>query len=891
MSLQTKIVYLILVLGTIFGIASYYSLQAGVLPAFYDFEQKEANQSLNRALLAIDAELDALDIINRQYSEWNHTRDFVLGKREQYAEENLDSSSWDLTHMNMMLIFDEQGMLRWGGFQDSIGGFLETPEEELLQPLTPGHPLLDLRGPEDVVQGILLAKKSPILVSSHQILNDQGEGPAAGTLVIGRYLDRTTVLELQQRAGVELSVSAKDDPTLSDHVRQELQLSPGDGVTSHMEYDDERVTGHEILYDLYGSPAVAIHVSSPRVVSGMGRSAAKAAMIYLTGVTLIFLFVAWLVMRNWIVVPLSRLSHHMLRIRRTGDLGRRLETTRSDEIGQLTREFDQLTGELGSVQRELEHARDEALALAKAKSEFLARMSHEIRTPMNGGLGMVELLERTELDGKQQRYAQIIQESGKSLLGVINDLLDFSKIEAGKLTLENITFDLQSFLNDSIDGLSPLAQEKGLTLHCMLPQFASISVVGDPFRLRQILTNLIGNAIKFTHEGSILVRVVSSKAEQGYVNLRFEVADTGVGIAPEMQEKIFDSFAQEDGTTTRRFGGTGLGLAISMQLVEMMGGQLRVQSEPGKGSVFSFSLCMREIYEEELTDSARTLQSGVFKLKVERPQVGSLTGRILLAEDNAVNQAVALGMLSAMGVSVVVANNGREALDQFLSSAFDVVLMDCQMPEMDGFTATQEIREIELSRGDSRTPIIAVTANASSADRDICIDVGMNDYLSKPYTVDQLFNMLSKYLEPGVPLASAASAPKSMGNLLADSSEDTSVALDPEVLDRLAALQQSGSNDLLARVVDAYRTSSKELMDMLASSIDAKDIEEVRKTAHALKSSSANVGAMVMSGLMLSVEKAAGQQDLETAEQMLPRIVEVYQKVIAELDLRMGAPA
>lgn len=891
MSLQTKIVYLILVLGTIFGVASYYSLQAGVLPAFYEFEQEQAKQSLTRALLALDTELDALDIINRQYSEWNHTKEFVLGNRDSYVEENLDTSSWDLSHMNMMLIFDTEGNLRWGGVQPPGGGPSLLPAQELLQPLNPGHPLLDLRGAEDVVQGVLLARTAPMLVSSHHILNDQGEGPSAGVLVIGRYLEGNAIQELQQRAGVQLAVSSRSDRGLSEHVLRELEMLPGYGGTTHVEYDDETISAHQIVFDLFSSPAIAIHVSSPRIVSGIGRTTARAAMFYLTGVTLVFLFVAWLAMRHWIMTPLSRLSAHMLRIRRTGDLGRKLDTSRRDEIGQLSREFDQLTGELGTAQRDLEQARDEALALAKAKSEFLARMSHEIRTPMNGVLGMVELLERTELDGKQLRYAQIIQESGKSLLGVINDLLDFSKIEAGKLTLEHITFDLQTFLNDSIDGLSPLAAAKGLTLHCMLPQLASISVVGDPFRLRQILTNLIGNAIKFTEKGSILVRVVSSEADEGYVNLRFEVADTGVGIAPDMQEKIFDSFAQEDGTTTRRFGGTGLGLAISMQLVEMMGGVLRVQSEPGKGSVFSFSLRMREIHQEELSESAKTLQSGVFKVKVERPKIGALNGRILLAEDNAVNQAVALGMLSAMGVSVVVANNGREALGQFSGSDFDVVLMDCQMPEMDGFTATQAIRDMEVRRGDGRVPIIAVTANASSADRDACIDVGMNDYLSKPYTIEQLFEILSKYLEQGEPVAERASGSENLGHLLGESDENSPGALDPEVLDRLAALQTNGAGDLVARVVDAYLASSRDLIDKLKASIHAKDADEVRKTAHALKSSSANVGAMSLSNLMLTIEKAAGQNDLETAEGLLPRVLEIYEKVLGELSLRMRACA
>lgn len=885
MSLQAKILSLILLLGLIFGVASHYSLQAGVMPAFYEFEKSEAEESLTRALIALDSRMDDLDIINRQYSEWNKTKAFVLGQHDQYIEEELYPHGWDPSLVNMMLVFDAHGVLLWGGIQIPGRGSSTLPGEELLQPLTPGHPILDLRGPDDAVQGILLAKTAPFLVSSHQILDDQGEGPSVGTLVVGRYLDKAVVLELQQRAGVELAVSSNTDSLPGGRFWPTSEL-PRPGQGTYVEYDDEKVSAHEIIYDLFGNPVVVVQVGLPRTVSAIGRNVARAALITQTGVLLIFLLFAWLAMRHWIVAPLSRLSDHMLRIRRTGDLERRIENNRTDEIGQLSREFNQLTGELGSTQHDLEQARDEALALAKAKSEFLARMSHEIRTPMNGVLGMVELLERTDLDGKQQRYTQIIQESGKSLLGVINDVLDFSKIESGKLTLEKITFDLESFLKDSVDGLSPLAAKKGLALHCMLPEQTSISVVGDPFRLRQILTNLIGNAIKFTKEGSILVRIALSKADKDHVDLLFEVVDTGVGIAPDMQEKIFDSFAQEDGTTTRRFGGTGLGLAISMQLVEMMGGVLSVQSEPGHGSVFSFSLCMETIQEEALSESAKTLQSGVFKVMVERPKIGSLSGIVLLAEDNPVNQAVALGMLSAMGVSVVVANNGREAVEQFSSYEYDGVLMDCQMPEMDGFTATRKIRELEMCRGDASVPIIAVTANVSSADRDVCIDAGMNDYLSKPYTVEQMFDMLSKYLEPGEPgepVAGGVSAPEKLG----ESDEISSKILDPDVLERLAALQANGSKDLVVRVVEAYQASSRDLIEKLEAAIRAKDAEDLRKTAHALKSSSANVGAMLLSNLLLAIEKAAGQQDLETAEELLPRVLDIYDKVIAGLSPRL----
>ncbi|MDQ6992988.1 MAG: ATP-binding protein [Mariprofundus sp.] len=388
-------------------------------------------------------------------------------------------------------------------------------------------------------------------------------------------------------------------------------------------------------------------------------------------------------------------------------------------------------------------ARDEALAATDAKSAFLANMSHEIRTPMNGVLGMTELLLSTTLSKQQQSYAGIIQRSGKALLKVINDILDFSKNEAGKLVLLSEPFCPRTLIEDVSELLSEQAVAKNIELNTDLPEALPSLLSGDALRLQQVLINLISNAVKFTASGKVIVGVRILQQQAELIRLDFSVKDSGIGIAPEKQQLIFTAFAQSDVSSTRDYGGTGLGLSICTQLVSAMDGEIRLESSLGQGSTFSFALTFPIV--KKPTETPPVQQQPV----AHSSQVNFSQMHILLAEDNAVNRLVATAALERIGCRVSIAEDGQQALTMYQSGDIDLILMDCSMPVMDGYTATSMIRQQEQQQNPGEKehiPIIALTAHVMPEDRERCLQAGMDAYLSKPFSREQLREQLALYL-------------------------------------------------------------------------------------------------------------------------------------------------
>ena len=477
-------------------------------------------------------------------------------------------------------------------------------------------------------------------------------------------------------------------------------------------------------------------------------------------------------------------------------------------------------------QERLRMAKEAAEAANKAKSAFLAMMSHEIRTPMNAILGNAGLLDAATLNPSERESVETIESAGQTLLSLINDVLDFSKIEADRMDLERIGFAPTKLISSVVSLFGITAANKGIILASEIDTSIPSILAGDPHRLRQVLSNLVGNAIKFTSEGGVTVRVAMVGNTPGETVLRFEVSDTGIGINDEGRARLFSPFVQVDTSTTRRFGGTGLGLAICKKLVGLMGGEIDVDSTIGAGSTFWFTARLAAPTEAEI----KSVTSAEEVVTKSAELVGA---RVLVAEDNLANKRLIERLLARLGVDVTVVGNGLDAVAAVRGGTFDLVLMDCHMPELDGFDATRIIRNEGAS-----IPIIALTANAMSGDREVCIDAGMDDYLPKPIVPADLALALRRWLPEGRPVNGPSTDIR-----VSDAPRQDNGAIDHAKIAELCELDPDSSAGFLAGMIEGYEVTVAETIPDIREAILSSDPHALEEAAHKLKGGAANLGA------------------------------------------------
>jgi signal transduction histidine kinase/CheY-like chemotaxis protein len=718
---HTVITTLLIGFGLLTGV-QYLATSTFVATKVKNIEVIDGFAKLHRLHYALDQLREDLHRTVADWAIWDEAYRYTRSENPAFIDDNLPIETFQRLHLNVIIILDDEGEVLFGKMLAPGGRELQDASRELIAVAQ-----RTLAMPDQ--SGFAQSNLGALLVSSRKIQDSRMREAGNGRLMMGRSLEALapTISRVTAVPIKFAPLSAIDEPVREGEAREAVFYDRNSLFLTAGAMD-----GYTPIDDLWGKPLAFVHAETQRPL----QAGLERALRYLFGVTLlvgaVFGLAGLFILRSRVVRPIERI------VDAAASIGSGTSHAKRIDLDHGAREFIALSQSINAMlaqielQQSLRADRDAAIEANRLKSEFLATMSHEIRTPMNGVLGMCELLQRTQLDPRQRHLSDTLLRSARSLLGILNDILDFSKIESGKLHLEAAPFSPHEVLNNAGAPFAAAAQSKGLDFSMHVDTAVPSLVIGDALRLRQVLDNLLSNAVKFTKAGSIAVTCSVEQSTISDVKLRVVVKDSGIGVEPEALSRIFEAFAQAESSTTRRFGGTGLGLAIVRRLVDLMGGEVGVHGELHHGATFWFTL---QLQRPALASALLPM----LPIDATGPRFSAQHApTVLLAEDNAVNREVLTEMLEVIGCQVTAVENGEQAVAAVAGATFDVILMDCQMPVMDGHAATAELRVLESASERRRSFIVALTADATTENRQRCLDAGMDAVLTKPVSQARL---------------------------------------------------------------------------------------------------------------------------------------------------------
>jgi signal transduction histidine kinase/CheY-like chemotaxis protein len=709
-----------------------------VFSHFSRLETLEMADDIESFQTSIDRVIEDIKNKSADWSAWDDTWQYMTDFNSEYEKGNFSYEGMKSFGIEGMVFFDSSGELSRAVIRNDHDSISVIRGPSRAVPISSENlrtSLSTIRTIDQCVGSLMRSDEWGLLMTGTcPILRSNFEGPVRGHLLMFRRLTRGFVRELADQFGltVENLTEVKSASLKNDGAK--ITIAP---------QDESTVSGKLGLSDSSGTSVASVYLTKERVLFREGRAILHSISIFALCTMCVLVAAVLILIDRLLVARIMRLESQCRALGTSAFQEGEVCEDADDEIGQLARSINQMLHKIGNTNRSLAAQAQHLTVLTKAKSEFLANMSHEIRTPMNGILGIAQLLTDTPLNSDQQHLLGLVKSSGDALLAVINDILDFSKIEARKLELRCEQFSICELVQEISEIVAACREVSSLVFVSALSPAVPASVMGDGVRLRQVLWNLIGNALKFTpSHGAIILYVDASSFDTERSRVQFSVTDTGIGIPADKHQVIFDSFSQVDASSTRHYGGTGLGLAIVKQLVEMMGGTISVKSLEGRGSCFSFDVLLTMAPSHELSRAPVS--------DMHEQGANSLPCSVLVVEDNFVNQTLVCRILENWGITATVVEDGRAALEKFSSERFDLILMDCQMPIMNGFEATEAIRKLESAQG-THIPIVAMTAAAMSEDRARCEEVGMDEYISKPFKRDELRRVIEQFL-PNIPI-------------------------------------------------------------------------------------------------------------------------------------------